>query len=521
MMRLLFLFALCPLFAAFCQLPLELKPGTRIAFIGNSLFDRMRDDGQFEALMHQRFAKEKLVFRNLSWSADEVALRPRPDGFGDLNQHLAEHKADVILAAFGFNESFKGEKGLAEFETLLKAFLIELKAHRYNGTSEPKIVLVSPTAAEKPHEHLNAQIKLYADAMKKVATTEKVAFADVFSDLGPKTTHGVHLNTEGYRVFSERLYNQLTQETPPKLNEAVRAAVVEKEDKFFQHYRPLNYYYIKGGRMEPYGVVNFPGELKKLLQMTEARDEAIWASAIGQVRPVRPDDTKTDALPTITGDRPINEWLSPAAELAAFKIDPRFEVSLFASEEDFPELFVKPIAIRFDGKGRLWVSTSTTYPQIMPGEAPQDRILILEDTNGDHRADKCSVWADKLAIPLSFEFGNGGVFVSDQPHLTFLKDTDGDGKADHREKLLTGFGTEDSHHALHDFVWSPEGDLIFRESIFHHSQVETPYGPVRARESSFFRYTPATGRLLAFGSYMSTNPWGITFDDWGFHVGSH
>jgi hypothetical protein len=508
---------------ALAQLPLELKPGTRIALIGNSLFDRMRDDGQFEALMHQRFAKEKLVFRNLSWSADEVALRPRPDGFGDLNQHLTEHKADVILAAFGFNESFKGEKGLAEFETLLKAFLIELKAHRYNGTSEPKIVLVSPTAAEKPHEHLNAQIKLYTDAMKKVAAAEKVAFADVFTDSTPKTTNGVHLNREGYAAFSERLYNQLTQETPPKLNEAVRAAVVEKEDKFFQHYRPLNYYYIKGGRMEPYGVVNFPGELKKLLQMTEARDAAIWSSVnqVTPVNPVPPDDSRTDPLPVITGDRPINEWVSPAEELKAFKIDPRFEVSLFASEEDFPELFVKPIAIRFDGKGRLWVSTSTTYPQIMPGEAPQDKILILEDTNGDHRADKCSVWADKLAIPLSFEFGNGGVFVSDQPHLTFLKDTDGDGKADHREKLLTGFGTEDSHHALHDFVWSPEGDLIFRESIFHHSQVETPYGPVRARESSFFRYTPATGRLLAFGSYMSTNPWGITFDDWGFHVGSH
>jgi plastocyanin len=459
-----------------------------------------------------------------------VSLRPRPDGFGDLNQHLTEHKADVILAAFGFNESFKGEKGVAEFETLLKAFLIELKSHRYNGTSEPKIVLVSPTAAEKPHEHLNAQIKLYTDAMKKVAAAENVAIADVFNselrteNSEPQTTNGVHLNRAGYAVFSERLYNQLTQETPPKLNEAVRAAVVEKEDKFFQHYRPLNYYYIKGGRMEPYGVVNFPGELKKLLQMTEARDEAIWATAVNPVTPVNPvppDDKTTDPLPVITGDRPINEWVSPADELKAFKIDPRFEVSLFASEEDFPELFVKPIAIRFDGKGRLWVSTSTTYPQIMPGEAPQDKILILEDTNGDHRADKCSVWADKLAIPLSFEFGNGGVFVSDQPHLTFLKDTDSDGKADHREKLLTGFGTEDSHHALHDFVWSPEGDLIFRESIFHHSQVETPYGPVRARESSFFRYTPATGRLLAFGSYMSTNPWGITFDDWGFHVGSH
>jgi lysophospholipase L1-like esterase/plastocyanin len=510
--------------SAKAQLPLELKPGTRIALVGNSLFDRMRDDGQFEALLHQRFAKEQLIVRNLSWSADEVALRPRPDGFGDLNQHLTEHKADVILAAFGFNESFKGAQGVTEFETLLKAFLIELKSHHYNGATAPVIVLVSPTPAEKPHEHLNAQLTLYSEAMRKVAKAEGVGFADVFTDLTPKTQNGVHLNGEGYRTFAERLYTQLTQETAPKLNEAVRAAVVEKEAKFFQYYRPLNYYYIKGGRAEPYGVVNFPGELKKLLQMVENRDTAIWATAVGQVRPVspvRPDDTNTDPLPVITGDRPVNEWVTPAEELKAFNIDPRFEVNCFASEEDFPELFVKPIAIRFDAQGRLWVSTSTTYPQIVPGAEPEDKILILEDTNGDGKADTCKVWADKLHIPLSFEFGNGGVFVSDQPHLTFLKDTDGDGKADHREKLLTGFGTEDSHHALHDFVWSPEGDLIFRESIFHHSQVETPYGPVRARESSFFRYTPATGRLLAFGGYLSTNPWGITFDDWGFHVGSH
>lgn len=521
MLTRLFLFLCLATPALFAQLPLELKPSTRIALVGNSLFDRMRDDGQFEALMQQRFADRELAFRNLSWSADEVALRPRPDGFGDLNQHLTEHKADVVLAAFGFNESFKGEAGLAEFETLLRAFLIELNSHHYNGESPPEIVLVSPTAAEKPHEHLNPQIALYTEAMKKVAMAEKVGFADGFSDLAPSTINGVHLDREGYAVFAERLYQQLTQETAPELNEAVRAAVVEKETKFFQYYRPLNYYYIRGGRAEPYGVVNFPGELKKLLQLVANRDAAIWATAVGQAGPVPPDDSNTEPLPVITGDRPVNEWVTPAEELAAFKIDPRFEVNCFASEEDFPELFVKPIAIRFDAKGRLWVSTSTTYPQIVPGAEPEDKILILEDTNGDGKADTCEVWADKLHIPLSFEFGNGGVFVSDQPHLTFLKDTNGDGKADDREKILTGFGTEDSHHALHDFVWSPEGDLIFRESIFHHSQVETPHGPVRTRESSFFRYTPSTGKLLAFGGYLSTNPWGITFDDWGFHVGSH
>jgi len=533
--------------AASAQLPLELKPSTRIALVGNSLFDRMRDDGQFEALLHQRFAKEQLIVRNLSWSADEVALRPRPDGFGDLNQHLTEHKADVILAAFGFNESFKGTQGVTEFETLLKAFLIELKSHHYNGISAPQVVLVSPTPAEKPHEHLNAQIALYTEAMRQVAKAEGVGFADVSrSDAFqasrdgkmpslPVTINGVHLNEQGYAFFAETLFRELIQETPPKLNDAVRAAVVEKETKFFQYYRPLNYYYIKGGRAEPYGVVNFPGELNRLLQMVENRDQSIWKVAVSlrESSPPATDlalvsrretatlDAVFPPLPVITGDRPVNEWVPPAEELKAFKIDPRFEVNCFASEEDFPDLFVKPIAIRFDAQGRLWVSTSTTYPQIVPGAEPEDKILILEDTNGDGKADTCKVWADKLHIPLSFEFGNGGVFVSDQPHLTFLKDTDGDGKAEHREKLLTGFGTEDSHHALHDFVWSPEGDLIFRESIFHHSQVETPFGPVRARESSFFRYTPATGKLLAFGGYLSTNPWGITFDDWGFHVGSH
>jgi azurin len=117
--------------------------------------------------------------------------------------------------------------------------------------------------------------------------------------------------------------------------------------------------------------------------------------------------------------------------------------------------------------------------------------------------------------------GNDGIYVSEEPHLTFLKDTDGDGKADFRRKIYTGFGTEDSHHALHDFVWTPDGDLLFRESIFHNSQVETPYGPIRAKNSAWFRYTPSNHKLTTFGNYPNTNPWGVTYDDWGNHVASH
>ncbi|MBL8828850.1 MAG: HEAT repeat domain-containing protein, partial [Planctomycetaceae bacterium] len=141
--------------------------------------------------------------------------------------------------------------------------------------------------------------------------------------------------------------------------------------------------------------------------------------------------------------------------------------------------------------------------------------------NADGRADKSTIFAHDLHVPLSFEFGDGGVYVSEQPNLTFLKDTDGDDRADVHEIVLSGFGTEDSHHALHDLAWTPDGDLIFRESIFHHSQVETPYGPVRQQNSGWFRFTPKTQRLISFGSYPSTNPWGVTFDDWGQHMASH
>ena len=160
---------------------------------------------------------------------------------------------------------------------------------------------------------------------------------------------------------------------------------------------------------------------------------------------------------------------------------PRFEVNLFAGEEEFPEIAC-PIQMRWDSQGRMWVSCSTTYPHVYPGDEPSDKLVILEDTDGDGKADKSSVFADDLHIPLSFEFGDGGVYVSEEPHLSFIKDTDGDGKADYREKVLTGFGCEDSHHALHDFAWTPDGDLIFRESIFHHSQVEDAVWPSSAAE---------------------------------------
>ena len=97
------------------ELPLKLEKGSKIVFIGNSLFERVQDHGWLEAMFQKRFAELELKFRNLAWSGDEVNNRPRPANFADVEQHLAHEKADVIFATYGFNESFAGMKGLEEF----------------------------------------------------------------------------------------------------------------------------------------------------------------------------------------------------------------------------------------------------------------------------------------------------------------------------------------------------------------------------------------------------------------------
>ena len=254
--------------------------------------------------------------------------------------------------------------------------------------------------------------------------------------------------------------------------------------------------------------------------MVANRDQRIWDIAADRPVPNQVDDSSVPSLPMTKQARGANRWMTAANEKKEFTMDPRFEVNLFAGEEEFPDI-ANPIQMRWDSKGRLWISCSTTYPHVYPGNEPNDKIVILEDTDLDGKADKSTVFADDLHIPLSFEFGDGGLYVSEQPNLTFLKDTDGDDVADVHETVLSGFGTEDSHHSLHDITWTPDGDLIFRESIFHHSQVETPYGPVRQQNSGWFRFQPRDHRLLSFGTYHSTNPWGVSFDDWGQHMASH
>lgn len=515
------------------QLPLEIEPGSKIALIGNMLIERAQHFGFLETLLHQRLPKHQLTVRNLGWPADTVDLQPRPDNFADVDQHLYHERADIIVAAFGFNESFAGPEGLDAFRDSLRSYVAELKSTAFNGQSAPQIVLLSPIANENIEgiaaaDRNNHQLAVYSDVVREVATELEVGFIDLFgptlqamrspnSDL---TFNGVHLNERGYRLVSGMIYRGLFAEPAPTPNEQIRQVVIDKNEQYFRRYRPLNTFYYTGGRSKSYGYLDFLPAMRNFDIMTANRDQKIWELALGKASTPEIDDSNLPPLPETKQSRGANRWMSAKDEQKAFQVDPRFEVTLFAGEEEFPDI-AAPIQMRWDNRGRLWVSCSTTYPHVYPGNDADDKLVILEDTDGDGKADKSSVFADDLHIPLSFEFGDGGVYVSEEPHLTFLKDTDGDGKADYRRRLLSGFGTEDSHHSLHDFVWSPDGDLVFRESIFHHSQVETAYGPVRQQNSGWFRYEPDIQRLTSFGTYHSTNPWGVTYDDWGQHVASH
>jgi glucose/arabinose dehydrogenase len=116
---------------------------------------------------------------------------------------------------------------------------------------------------------------------------------------------------------------------------------------------------------------------------------------------------------------------------------------LFAAEPDI----MKPIAFAWDARGRLWVAETRDYPHgVMEDQQKgNDSIKICEDTDGDGKADKFTVFADKLNIPTSLVFANGGVIVAQSPNFVFLKDTDGDDKADVRQVIMTGFGIRDTH----------------------------------------------------------------------------
>lgn len=549
--------------------PINLRRGDRIILLGNNLGSRMMDYGHFETEMHVRYPDSLLYIRNMCDGGNTPGFRlhsgrPSPWAFpgadtlqsdADLlndphtvghwetpDQWLTRHQADIIIAFFGYTESFRGEEGLQHYRDELDAFIKHTLKQHYNGSTPPRLVIVSPTAFEDLSDDYdlpdgtteNKRLAMYTDAMAEVAHDNDVLFVDMYRPFRklftrrqgiPLTIDGAQLNDAGYREFSTRLADAVFGKVTEIVNtnrELIHDAVMEKNWFWFQDFKHPNGVQAFGRRYDPFGPDNYPAEFAKIREMTAIRDEAIWKASKGIRMNLDSADATTTVLPKVETNylpsntsTPLPRYLYGEEALAKFHMAPGYKIDLFASEQEFPDL-QKPVQLTFDNKGRLWVATMPSYPHWKPGDPkPSDKLLILEDTDNDGKADKQTIFADDLHLPMGFELAPEGVYVSQGTNMILLLDTNGDDKADRKEILLSGFDDHDTHHAHHAYTSDPSGAIYMGQGVFLMSDVETAYGPVRATNGGFFRYNPTRHKLEYTAQLSIPNPWGITFDEWG------
>ncbi len=523
----------------------EIEPHSSIVLIGNNLGSRMLNFGSFETEMQLRYPSDSLTIRNMCDGGDTPGFRPHSarnlpwafpgaekfytelaqnsgsEGFFETpDEWLSRLQADVIIAFFGYNESFNGPSGLENYKAELDAFIKHTQLQTYNGETSPKLVIVSPIAFENLSDQMdlpngieeNKNLQLYTDAMKEVCANNQVAFINAFdptkkwySSIDENLTiDGFQFNQKGYEKFANFLADEITGNASIKSENkrlAVNEAVNEKNFYWHNDYKVPNGVHVYGRRYAPYGPDNYPFEIKKTRELTAIRDTLIWSTLQGDSYDLSGADSKTSQLPevetnyTLGNEEEIIQYKYGEEAINTLTVPEGYQVELFASEKEFPDL-ANPVQISFDNKGRLWVATMPSYPHYKPGDPkPNDKLLILEDTDNDGKADKQTVFADKLHLPIGFEFAPEGVYISQGTNLKLYKDTDGDDQADEIEIVLSGFDDHDTHHAISAFCADPSGAFYMSEGIFLHTNVETPYGPVRASNGGFYRYSPQRKKL--------------------------
>ena len=544
---------------------LTISKGTHIILIGNNLGSREMNFGHFETELQLRYPDSLLYIRNMCdggntpgfrpqsarptpWAfpgaekfQTELAKSPGSEGFNEYpDQWITRHKADIIVAFFGYNESFQGKEGLENYKAELDAFIKHTLKQKYNGVSAPQLAIVSPIAFEDLSKKFdlpngkkeNANLQLYANGMKEVAAKNNVLFVDVYSptkewfssDSTSLTIDGSQMNNEGYAKFAPFLVDKLFGQSPIVAEgnrSLVHAAVMEKNWMWHNDFKIPNGVHVYGRRYNPFGPDNYPAELVKIREMTLIRDEAIWKANHGEKMDLKAADAKTSVLPEVKTNFDPKEkngnpqYLYGQDALDKFTMAPGYKINLFASETEFPDL-AKPVQISFDNRGRLWVAVMPTYPHWRPGDPkPNDKLLIFEDTDGDGKADTEKVFADSLHLPLGFELAPEGVYVSQGTNFVLLRDTNGDDKADTKEILLSGFDDHDTHHNHHAFTTDASGAIYMGEGVFLLNDIETSYGPVRGTNGGFFRYDINRKKLDRIAQLSIPNPWGIAFDEWG------
>jgi mono/diheme cytochrome c family protein/glucose/arabinose dehydrogenase len=541
--------------------------GERIVFIGNGLAERDTWLSRIEPELHLRFPEHNLLVRNMGHAGDTPGFRPHPsrntqwafpgaekfhpghfehhEGIGMYpypDQWLHHLKADTVVAFFGYNESFNGKAGLANYEAELNAFVKHSLSKAYNGKQAPRLVLVSPIAFENlsadrdlPNGKVeNENLALYTAAMAQVAKQHKLTFINLFNrtknlygkQKAPFTINGFSPTAAGYsqigRWLAEGLYGRGKPQS--KANAKLLHAAVKQKDWLWNNdYNIVNGVHTHGRRYNPYGPQNYPDEIRKTREMANLRDGLIHDIVQGRKKTLKVDDSKTHDLPAVPTNFKATDAKGKMGTLTYqdgqnaikdLKMADGFQVELFASEKQFPDL-KNPVQMSFDNQGRLWVAVMPAYPHWKPGDPmPDDKLIILEDTDNDGRADRQKTFARGLQLPIGFEIAPEGVYVSQEPNLVRLVDTDGDDQADRTDILLHGFDSHDTHHAISAYSADASGAFYMGEGRFLHSQVETPYGPQRCNDGGVWRFDPKSFRLIRYAQTDVSNPWAVSFDRW-------
>ena len=556
-MRPLFTLLLAMLgFAGVQAQTLELKKGDNVAFVGGGLADRQQHFGHLEALIHKANADKELVVRNLGFSGDEVNTRHRSDEVPALELFLnmkpgalatksgntavtyhfgTDFHANVMLAYWGFNESFRGPEGIDAFKKNIDEWVKKQLAADY-GNGKVSLVLLSPIA----HEDLksahfdpaivarnNKNLAAYTIALGEVAKANGVQFVDLFTASqklyaaakSPLTINGIHLNDAGDAALAAVQFQALFGKAAPAIDAALLAAVNEKSTQWHRRYRTVDQFNIYGqrSRIKYEGIDNatvIGRELANRDIKTANRDQAIWAAANGKAFTVKDDNLLPDiAVPPNRKD-PV-PYLSGEEQIKHLTLPEGCKVEFIADETTIPEL-INPVQMNFDTQGRLWLAVWPNYPETSPKTKNFDKLLVLDLDPKTGKVAKSHVFLDGLNCPTGFQFYKDGVILIQSPDMWFVRDTDGDGKADWKEKFLTGMDAADSHHETNSICYEPGGAMYFSDGVFHRTQVETfDKGPVRNTNGAIYRFEPMTYKFSRYVPYGFANPHGRVFDYWG------
>jgi len=562
------LFCLLLLLGAFhspATAQIELKKGDHIAIVGSGLADRQQHHGWLESLIHKAYPDLELTVRNLGFAADEVNVHPRSDEVPTTEYFLnmkpgtltatvgkvdvvytsgADFHANVILAYWGFNESFKGEAGLADFKKALDEYLKKQLSTDY-GKGKPRLVLLSPIAHENLKDPVNypdgiannKNLALYTTAMAEVAKANSVPFVDLFAAsqalyaaaTTPLTINGIHLSDDGDKALAPVQFKALFGRDAPATDDAylakIREAVLEKNTQWHHRYRTVDQFNIYGQRSrikyadaitKTNGIDNatvLGAELAQRDVKTANRDKAVWAVAQGGTYEVKDDNLPP--VPAVAPNRPEPvPYLNGEESLKHLTTPEGVKVDYIASETEFPDL-VNPVQMNFDTRGRLWVASWPNYPETTPTTKVFDKLLVFDIDPATGRFTKCTTFLDGLNCPTGFQLYKDGVLVMQSPDMWFVRDTDGDGKGDWKERIVHGLDAADSHHETNSICYEPGGAVYFSDGVFHRTNVETLKGPVRNVNGAIYRYEPRTSRFDRYVPYGFANPHGRVFDYWG------